>query len=329
MNNGKLFSYLYGVSKNANFFAAKNSALNLYQGSRSIRDPEVLDCLNRIFNTNYHDNWHMQKTFVNEFASWQKLDLSKYDVDYSAGTTQSFDSFYFRHRHKRFRCYVGEYFYHIKAWISNNVNWSFVSDDNPLQQGDALVLSYPFCDSGNFYEIKSILEECDRLNIPVLIDMAYYNLTSALPIEFENKCIDTVCFSLSKTFPVANYRIGVRYTQKHIQDGQKLHDQINYNNYASCYIGYKLISKFSKDFIANKYRSKQVEVCNLFDINTSNSVIFAIGDSDWDCYSRKTLLDQYQLSFDSKLFKNRICLNSVYENWDLFMELKNEVTTTF
>lgn len=329
MNNGKLFSYLYGASKDANFFAAKNTALNLYQGSRSIRDPEVLDYLESIYNTNYNDNWNMQKIFVNEFANWQELNMSRFDVDCSAGTTQSFDSFYFRHRNKRFRCHIGEYFYHIKTWISNQVNWSFISDDDPLKEGDALVLSYPFCDSGNFYNIKTILEECDKLNIPVLIDMAYYNLTITLPITFENKCIDTVCFSLSKTFPVANYRIGVRYTPKHIQDGQKLHDQINYNNYASCYIGYKLISKFSKNFLAYKYGGKQVQVCNLFDIKTSNSVIFGIGDSDWDAYSRKTLLDQYRLNLDSKLFKNRICLNSVYENWNLFTELKNEVTATF
>lgn len=328
MNNGKLFSFLYSVNKDTNFFAARDTALNLYQGSRSIRDVEVMSYLDTIFNTNYNDNWHIQKVFVHDFANWLELDLSKYDVDYSAGTTQSFDSFYFRHRHKKFRCYVGEYFYHLKTWISNDVCWGFITDENPLQQGDALVLSYPFCDSGNFYKIKSILEECDRLNIPVLIDMAYYNLTIAPSISFENKCIDTICFSLSKIFPVANYRIGVRYTQKHIHDGQKLHDQINYNNYASCYIGYKLITKFSKDFIANKYKSKQVEVCNLFDIKPSNSVIFAVGDSEWDTYSRKTLLDQYQLIFDSKLFKNRICLNSVFENWDLFTELKNEITTT-
>ena len=270
----------------------------------------------------------MQKIFVNEFASWLGLDLSKFDVDYSAGATQSFDSFYLRHRDKHFCCFTGEYFYHLKTWISNNINWSFIQHEDELTNNSALVISYPFCDTGNFYYLENILDKCDQLQIPVLLDMAYYPLTNTPGVEFTHNCIDTVAFSLSKTFPVANYRIGVRYTKKNIYDGQKLHDDINYNNFASCYLGYKLIQEFPVNYIAQKYRNMQQEVCDTFQLEPSDSVIFALGNSEWDiCRApagalQISLLDAYKLDINPKLFENRICLNPVYENWRLFNELK-------
>ena len=214
MNVGKQFAFLYGANESKNLIEIKNIAYNLYQGSRSVRDQTVTKFLNALHDSNYNNKWDMQKIFVNEFASWIGTDMSAYDVDYSAGTTQSFDSFYLRHRNKKFRCYTGEYFYHLKTWTSNDILWSFVTDIDQLQSGDALVLSFPFCDTGNFYDIDTILDICESLDIPVLIDMAYYPLTDAPTFRFYHTCIDTVTFSLSKIFPIANYRIGVRYTNK-------------------------------------------------------------------------------------------------------------------
>ena len=322
MNVGKQFAFLYGANESKNLNEIRNIAYNLYQGSRSVRDQTVTKFLNALHDSNYNNKWDMQKIFVNEFASWIGTDMSAYDVDYSAGTTQSFDSFYLRHRNKKFRCYTGEYFYHLKTWTSNDILWSFVTDIDQLQSGDALVLSFPFCDTGNFYDINTILDTCESLDIPVLIDMAYYPLTNAPTFRFYHTCIDTVTFSLSKIFPIANYRIGVRYTKKDTYDGQKLHDDINYNNFASCYLGYELIKKYNVNYIASTYRQKQSQVSKVFDITPSDSVIFALGNEDWDTYSRRTLLDAYKLQFAPENFENRICLNTVYENWRLFNELE-------
>ena len=208
------------------------------------------------------------------------------------------------------------------TWTSNDMLWSFVTDIDQLQSGDALVLSFPFCDTGNFYDIDKILNICESLDIPVLIDMAYYPLTDAPTFRFLHTCIDTITFSLSKIFPIANYRIGVRYTKKDIYDGQKLHDDINYNNFASCYLGYELIKKYNVNYIASTYRQKQSQVSKVFDIIPSDSVIFALGNKDWNNYSRRTLLDAYKLQFAPENFENRICLNTVYENWRLFNELE-------
>ena len=83
MNVGKQFAFLYGAKQSEDLIEIRNIAYNLYQGSRSVRDETVIKFLDTLHDSNYNDNWNMQKTFVNEFASWIGTDMSAYDVDYS------------------------------------------------------------------------------------------------------------------------------------------------------------------------------------------------------------------------------------------------------
>jgi len=325
---GKLFSYLVAVNKGMLFDDARYYAKYALQGSRAIPDSDihhtVTEAISEYANTPV--TFDHLNNFVNNFKDWVGLPLDKFDADYSAGCTQSFDSFYLRHRHKKFRCYVGEYFYHLKTWQSNNIDWSFINNKNPLTNGDALVISYPFCDTGDFWN-SLVFEECCQKNIPVLIDMCYYPLTQGCNFNLDYECIDTVAFSLSKVFPVANYRIGVRYTRNNINDGQKLHHSINYNNMLSAFIGIKLIEKYNVTHIHNIYNYKQKDACEFFNLTQSDSVLFGVGDKDWNIYSRSNLLNAYQLDYNPNMFCNRICLIPVYEHWDLFERFKNEYNT--
>jgi hypothetical protein len=253
------------------------------------------------------------------------IGLEGFQADFSAGTTQAFDSFYYRHRHRRFRCFVGEYFYHLKTWISTNTPWAFVTSAEPLMFGDALVMSVPFCDTGSLpKDFNLIISQCEELNIPVLVDCCYYPISGGIDIDVTSSTIDTVTFSLSKVFPVANLRIGVRYTRPGTFDGQRLHDSINYNNTLSASIGLALISKFRSDYIYRTYSVRQQQVCDYFELTPSTSVLFAIGDKQWSCYNRSNLLKSYGLNFDADQFQNRISLVSIFDNWELFKLLKNE-----
>ena len=83
-----------------------------------------------------------------------------------------------------------------------------------------------------------------------------------------------------------------------------------------------LADGIKKEFL--KYQEKQKKVCNaMHGLTISDCSIFAVGDATWDQYGRRNLLEQYQLDFDPKLFTNRICLNSIYENWNLFEHYAN------
>jgi hypothetical protein len=327
MNFGKQLAWLISTSKNKNFFASKDMAQYLFQGSRAVQDPDVLIACDHIKNNINHNNNNCLKTFETSFIDWLGYHssntingLEKFKPNFSNGTTQAFDSFYLRHSDRRFKCFVGEYFYHLKSWISIKKQWEFINDLDDVKECDAVVVSAPFCDTGDVHpNYKNLLEICEYKNIPVLIDCCYYPISGNIQLDFNYKCIDTICFSLSKAFPVANYRIGIRYVRQDVVDGQSLLSDINYNNVYAASMGINLISAFRSDAIYKIYREKQEEICStLPGLTTTNCSIFAIGDDTWEMYSRKNLLNQYGLTFDPKLFTNRICLTSIYENWDLY-----------
>lgn len=319
-----------------NFFDARAHSQLVLQGSRAVRDVPVVEFVNTVLDNQPLHKLLNQPQHLNDFVhgigTWlqahkynQLLGLEQFEADFSAGTTQSFDSFYWRYRNRRMRCLLGEYFYHIKTWTATHTNWSFVTDDDPLLPGDALVLSFPFCDTGSEPKNYSqLMLQCNQIGIPVLIDACYYTISHGICIDLQHQCIDTVAFSLSKSFPVSHLRIGVRYTRPNVYDGQKLHNSINYNNVVSAYVGKKLIEQFSSAYIYEVYQQRQQQVCKILGLTPSNSVLFGLGNSDWDQYNRANLLKSYKLDLDPTLFVNRISLTGVFDNWAIFEALTNE-----
>ena len=332
----KQLAWAIAANHSEDFFHCRDQVRYLYQGSKAVQDINIMHNINQVLDTkSWQNSMHLDR-FKTDFAPWllqhssnSVIGLDQYCANFSAGTTQAFDSFYFRWRERRFRCFVGEYFYHIKTWINNNVNWSFVTEQDPLTASDALIISMPFCDTGSApADYQAIIDQCTALNIPVLVDACYYVISGGIKLDVSAKCIDTVAFSLSKAFPVGNLRIGIRYTRPSTADGQSLHDSINYNNTMSAQIGSMLIDTYSSDYVYNKYRQQQLEFCNAVNLDASNCVLFAVGNDSWNEYNRRNLLQQYQLSFDPNLFANRISLTHVFENWPLFELLKNETTVS-
>lgn len=339
-NLGKLFAYTLETKKSKNFFEVRGAANNLYIGSKAIADTQSINYLESIIGSaNALNGWrqrHWLDIFEHSYLEWLQSSnnnfingLDQYRPSFSTGTTQSFDNFYLRHRNKKFKCLIGEYFYHLKSWISNNIQWDFIESPDDLTPGDALVISVPFCDTGNvpgcYTELLSV---CEKLHIPVLVDCCYYSISNGLQLDFNYSCIDTVVFGLSKTFSVANLRIGIRYTKHTIVDGQTLHSDINYNHSFSAWVGTLLLRKFSPDYMYNTYKFKQQEICQFFNLTPSQTVIFASGDNTWSTYNRSTMLKEYQLDLDASMFNHRICLNSFYENWDMFKKFKEKYANT-
>lgn len=336
------FAYAVALTENrhTDFYQARGRAHSLYIGSKVESDTEFSQWLSGAVDADEIANAvrgsdHL-KQFETQFGSWilnhsnnQITGLEKFQADYSEGSTQSFDSFYFRHRHKKFRCFVGEYFYHIKTWQANIVDWSWIQDVDDLMPGDALVLSIPFCDTvvqRNDY--TALMQRCCELGIPVLLDLCYYIISNDIKVDLRFDCIDTVAFSLSKAWPVSTARIGMRYTRPELFDGQKLHHSIGYNNNLGACVGTKIINQYSADWIYKQRKNKYTAICQVLNLSPTQSVCFATGDATWSNYSRKELLRSYQLDFDPALFVNRICLNKIYQHWELFCKfIKNETGT--
>ena len=69
------------------------------------------------------------------------------ELTYVHGTSQSFDNFLLRHNNKRLVTLKGDFLYH-KLCIKNKMLHHFY-DEGVLQNGDCMIISVPFSDSGN------------------------------------------------------------------------------------------------------------------------------------------------------------------------------------
>lgn len=219
---------------------------------------------------------------------------------YSNGTTEAFDKFYVKNRTRRFRCFRGEYVYHRLTWRNSWPDWLWL-DDECLDANDAVVISLPFSDTGNAHKLHNeLLDKCDKLGIPVLVDCAYFGICEGLIFNFDHICITDITFSLSKVFPVAHARIGIRFTRLDDDDPLFVVNKIGYVNRIGPQLGLQLISKFSSDYIYIKYRGKQLKLCQELSVTPSSTVLFGIGGEEWIEYNRGTAT-------------NRLSFNKLYE----------------
>ena len=275
-----------------------------FSAAASIQDKQTLDVLSTPVDTDVLNDIELVEDFVQQYKSWiststnnKFIGLDNYQYAcYSAATSEAFDKFYMKNSSKRFRCFRGEYIYHKIAW-RDKFAWAYIDDDE-LRTGDAVIISLPFADTGNKHiSYDEVLDTCERLDIPVLIDCCYFGVCSDIEFNLNYECITDVAFSLSKAFPVAHARIGMRLTKEDNDDTLFAYNKpgLMYTNRLTASLGKRFITEFSPDYMYNTYREKQLEYCQLTSTTPSNTVFFGIGDEKWQKYNRGT--DTNRLSF--------------------------------
>jgi len=217
------------------------------------------------------------------FSSHPKIKgIEQYNyMCFTQGTTESFYQFYIRYKNKRLRIAKGEYFFHqmMKGlWFNSKDRFAWL-DDEPIKENDVVLLSVPFSDTGATpRNLEKLLCDCDKLKVPVMLDLAYINLAVDMSFDLSHPCIEYVVSSLSKVFPIENHRVGIRLQKQAFEDQLYVINEYNYNyiNLLSAYIGIKMMNKFSADYVFNKYRSKQLEFCQKLDLVPSYCVYFGL-----------------------------------------------------
>jgi hypothetical protein len=291
-----------------------------FGNSSAILDTNVLDFLNTLSINLPHtlSNKDISDEFCKSYFHWiesstlnyfKGLDKFPYKC-YSNGTTEAFDKFYMKNSTRRFRCFSGEYMYHRLAWRNYYPNWKLIEEDI-LDINDAVVISLPFSDTGGIHQsYEEVLKTCDRLGIPVLIDCAYFGICSNINFDLTFDCITDVVFSLSKTFPIAHARIGMRLSKVDNDDSLFVVNKSKYTNRIGAFIGLNLVEKFSADYIPSTYTNTQSKICDHLKVKKSNTVLFGLGNKQWDEYNRGTTTNR--LSFHKYI---HLPLSKFYEEF--------------
>lgn len=268
-----------------------------FGGAQAVRDPEVISVVNHwtshVRLQEVLDDTAIVDQFLARYRHWihnslhNNLDVSAFAVAcYSQGTTETFDKFYLRNHGRRFRCFRGEYMYHMASWRNYFPTWTWL-DDEDVASNDAVIISLPFADTGNEHvAMRDILSQCERLGVPVLIDCAYFGICREIRFAFDYECITDVSFSLSKSFPVAHARIGMRLTRTDDDDSMLVNQKTNYTNRMGASLGLSLLTKYHADHNVMRWHTTQLEFCRALDLVPSQCVIFGIDTGARPEYNR-------------------------------------------
>jgi hypothetical protein len=239
--------------------------------------------LSDIISSNLNEEYSSTfRTWINSTKVNTLLDFDKFIYsDFSHGTTESFDKFYISNYQRRMRFFKADYAYHKLS----HRNFAFLEDDD-IRPEDAIIISLPFSDTGSEYNYDHILQQADYFNVPVFVDCCWFGTCQNITFDFSYPCISALSFSLSKSFPVSRFRIGIRFSKEILEDGLTTYTKDNYVNNLSQFIGLSFMNKFSPDYIPLKYKEKQLLLCDELKISPSKVVMLGLGGEDWKNLNR-------------------------------------------
>ena len=274
---------------------------HLLTTANSIFDHEILQTLRnegyleQVLHKDYYGHLQqIQDEFMSYYPKWiseSKLNnvggLDTFNRrSISLGCTQTLDEFHYTclREGRTLRMFRGEYPYNYVV-TPFNYEKDFI-DDRPLKSTDAVVISYPFSATGTKHIMWDwLLKECERLNIPILVDCAFFGTCSGMDVDFDHPNITAVAFSTTKGLNCGNYRSGIRFS-KVDHDRLTLQTSWRHGIHLNVAIGLFFMKRFSPDHIFNKYRPYQEQVCEHYGLTPLDTVHLAMGDDEWNHFSR-------------------------------------------
>ena len=262
--------------------------------SDSKLEQEVRDIISQVSQDGCLDDPEIHNRFLEQYRKWILASNNHriFGMDsftaaaFSNGTTEAFDKFYLKHSTRRLRYFRGEYMYHAAIGKHYFKEFAYL-DDEVIAEGDVVVMSMPFANTGGEHpQYIRILHECSKLNVPVLIDCAYINISGKLNFDFDYPCIKEIVFSLSKAFPVGHLRIGMRLTREDNDDPLFVYNKNRYVNRLGAAVGLELINRYSIDYNFDTYRSTQLVFCEKLKIDPSPTVVFGTSPEKFPEYNR-------------------------------------------
>ena len=276
------------------------------RGAKPVVDFSVKEFIENLNPSKDLYNENIQQEFTKNFYNWitsSKLNNIQGLGDFPnhklvAGTAQAFDHFYWRHKNKRFRFFEGEFMYH-SAVLKHGGSWEYITDEVPIIEGDALIVSVPFSDYGKQHpDLEMVLDMSDKFGVPVLLDFAYYPCTKGIDINLDNyPLIETVTFSISKAFYGAEFlRVGMRIERFESDDGIDVFNSVEMVNRVSLSIASKLIDTYSVDHNWITYQDAYEKVCKEKNLETTDCIMFGLGGEEYAEYNRGTAVNRVCVS---------------------------------
>lgn len=192
------------------------------------------------------------------------------------GTTDAFGEFIARYPGRRIRASRSDFI--LTKILSSSWNRQFLAlEEAPLDENDAVILSMPFSGNGSEYP-KNILGQAEKLDVPVMIDAAYFGNSQGVVYDLRYNCIKDFAVSLSKCLAPNQLRLGIRFTRDAVDDGvtagllgADIFDRFG------CYMSMQLLEKYSHDFVVQTVKPISDSVCKQLHLEPTKTMTLALG----------------------------------------------------
>lgn len=233
-------------------------------------------------------------TYVGSFIDWIRtgtynqihgLETFEHQA-YAHGAIEIIQEFINRHGAQR-RIRFSEAEFVVSKIACNSAGIDFLHlEAGPVAPNDAVLISLPFAGNGGRYPgYNDLITQCNRLGVPVLLDLAYYGISHGLTIDLTPACITDVAFSLSKPL-VTQLRLGLRLTRRYHDDVLQSNSDLKIYNRISTWLAVQLMKKFPCDYTISKYLDLQLDVCAQLGIEPTPTVTLALGDESHQDFYR-------------------------------------------
>lgn len=250
-----------------------------------VKDNEIKNTIDCFDFANQHSNLILPQTFVEKHKSWIQssknfaIEMEFTNAYITYGVTDAFNDFYFLH--KDISVLKGEYSYH------RDIGLKELDDIGQIKPYSALIISYPFSATGKPHnDWNRIIETCNERHINVFLDLCLFGVSYDCKLQMP-ECVTHCAFSFSKTFATSAFRTGVLYTRYSQQTPIANQNKWFYHNQLGAQIHYTLMNKHSADYIVDKYLESSIEVCDYFNIEKTNTIIFGTSNKEkWNRFER-------------------------------------------
>lgn len=302
---------------NDTFEECHGRASVLFQDNNAIRDQAVMDFLKKkqFDILQLRENYDQKNELDTVFKNWlgeKLIDTESYNVIPMPSTQKAIIEFLAKNKSRKLRIHQQEYWQ--KDWF-DTIPWDFEYYKTPedIKENDMIVLSLPLRGTQIIESwFVPLLERCEELNVPVLLDCAYYWLVDTQKISVKYECIKEVTCSLSKLFPTFTLGAGAKLVKKHLVTKW---DTYYTQNRILVDLTLDLCKNFSHDYIIKKYKPLQRKYCNLLEIEPLPCVTHAKIKKDLYEYNCNKMWEHNGLNQDllnmSRLYEN----NELIENY--------------
>jgi hypothetical protein len=255
-------------------------------GHTPLQIPEVVEYSNTLFknlslgnlesvtNQQHDESWRawLTASSFNTVVGLENLPHSAF----IPGTTDAFGEFVARYPHRRIRASRSDFI--LTKILCKSWSRQFLSlEDAPLDENDALVISMPFSGNGGVYP-ENLLAQAEKLDIPVMIDAAYYGNSQGVIYDLRYDCIKDFAVSLSKCLAPNQLRLGIRFTRDNVDDGATagLLGADIFDRFG-CYMSMQLLKAYSHDFVVKTVKPVSDQVCKQLGLTPTNTMTLALG----------------------------------------------------